>query len=178
MLLATSNVHFRNNLILGKADTPEIFSVETNTDYSSSDYNGFRPNPEAPFSFSWSSPATGLMTNFVGEAGALSTQAQAQLEASSRLTKRADTLEEFAAATGQDTHSKLVDYNIFRKVTPPGPNPQTLYKPEDFDFRLRPGSAAMDAGVRLSGINDGFEGRAPDLGAYEGDQPVPHYGPR
>ena len=43
MLLAASNVHYRNNLILGKSETLETFAVETNTNYSSSDYNGFRP---------------------------------------------------------------------------------------------------------------------------------------
>ena len=43
----------------------------------------------------------------------------------------------------------LVDYDVFVKVAPPGPDPRTLYKPADFDFQLRPGSAAVDAGVRL-----------------------------
>jgi len=64
------------------------------------------------------------------------------------------------------------------KVGPPGPDPTTLYKPADFDFQLRPNSSAVDVGVRLSGVNDDFTGRAPDLGAYEIGQPVPHYGPR
>ena len=72
----------------------------------------------------------------------------------------------------------LVDYNVFEKVAAPGPDPRTLYTPADFDFQLRPGSAAVDAGVRLPGINDDFTGRAPDLGAYEIGRPVPHYGPR
>jgi hypothetical protein len=27
-------------------------------------------------------------------------------------------------------------------------------------------------------VTDGFNGRAPDLGALEVGQPVPHYGPR
>ena len=58
------------------------------------------------------------------------------------------------------------------------PIPRKLYKPDDFDFRLRPGSAAVDAGIRLPNINDDFTGRAPDLGAYEIEQPLPHYGPR
>jgi hypothetical protein len=53
-----------------------------------------------------------------------------------------------------------------------------LYKPDDFDFRLKPGSAAIDAGIALPTINDDFTGRAPDLGAYELDRPAPHYGPR
>ena len=61
----------------------------------------------------------------------------------------------------------MVDYNIFVKVTMPGTNsdPQRLHSPEDFHFRLKPGSAAIDAGVALPSINDTFSGRAPDLGA-------------
>jgi len=178
MLLAPSNVHYRNNLILGKADTPEIFAVETNTNYSSSDYNGFRPNEGAGFSFEWSSPPFSERANFPGEPGKLSVQEQARLEAQTRQTRRFQTLKEYSEATGQDTHSVIVDYDIFRKVTPTGPDPRTLYKPADFDFGLRAGSAAVDAGVRLPNVNDDFTGRAPDLGAYEIGRPEPHYGPR
>jgi hypothetical protein len=178
MLLAVNNIHYRNNLILGKSDTDEIFSVETNTNYSSSDYNGFRPNQGAEFSFGWSSPPFGVRANFPGEAGRLATREQAQLEARERENRRFKTLAEFAEATGQDRHSVLVDYDIFVKVAPPGPDPLKLYDPADFDFRLRPGSAAVDKGVRLPGVNDGFTGAAPDLGALELGQPVPHYGPR
>ena len=75
-------------------------------------------------------------------------------------------------------HSVLVDWDVFVKVVPPGPDPRTLYKPADFDFQLRPGSVAIDAGVRIPGVNDDFTGRAPDLGAYEVGLPVPHYGVR
>jgi hypothetical protein len=178
MLLAASNVHYRNNLVLGKSETLETFAVETNTNYSSSDYNGFRPNEGAEFSFEWSSPAFSKRAEFPGEPGALSVQQQARLEAQTRQTRRFKTLKEFSEATGQDKHSVLVDYNVFQKVTPPGPDPRTLYKPADFDFQLRPGSAAVDAGVRLPNVNDDLTGRAPDLGAYEVGRPVPHYGPR
>jgi len=178
MLLAPSNIHYRNNLILGKAEVNETFSVETNTNYSSSDYNGFRPNEGAEFSFGWSSPPFNVRQNFPGEAGVLGAREQAALESKARENRKFKTLAEYAEATGQDRHSVLVDYDVFQKVTAPGPNPLTLYKPEDFDFRLRPGSAAVDAGVAIPGINDGFTGRAPDLGALELDRPVPHYGPR
>ncbi|MGB7159102.1 MAG: right-handed parallel beta-helix repeat-containing protein [Tepidisphaeraceae bacterium] len=46
------------------------------------------------------------------------------------------------------------------------------------DVRLSPKSAAVDAGQVLPGVNDGFSGAAPDLGAYEVGAPLPHYGPR
>jgi hypothetical protein len=35
------------------------------------------------------------------------------------------------------------------------------------DFRLRPGSAPVDAGREIAGITDGHTGAAPDIGAYE-----------
>src|SRR5439155_22197422 len=119
-----------------------------------------------------------MRANFPGEDGKLSTQQQAQFEAKAREARRFKTLKEYSDAVGQDTHSILVDYDVFVKVSPPGPDPRTLYKPADFDFQLRPGSAAVDAGLRLPGINDDFSGRAPDLGAYEVGRPVRHYAPR
>lgn len=39
-------------------------------------------------------------------------------------------------------------------------------------------SAAIDAGVKLPNINDGYTGKAPDLGAREAKAPPPVYGPR
>ena len=35
-----------------------------------------------------------------------------------------------------------------------------------------------DAGKVLPGFNDGYAGKAPDLGAYELGVELPHYGPR
>jgi hypothetical protein len=55
---------------------------------------------------------------------------------------------------------------------------QKVYKAESFDFRLKPGSAAVDRGMVLPNVTDGFGGRAPDLGALEIGQVPPHYGPR
>jgi hypothetical protein len=46
------------------------------------------------------------------------------------------------------------------------------------NFRLRAGGKAVDAGARLPNVNDGFTGKAPDLGALELGAPEPRYGPR
>jgi hypothetical protein len=46
------------------------------------------------------------------------------------------------------------------------------------DLRLKPGSAAVDVGQVLPNINDGYAGKAPDLGAYEVGAALPVYGPR
>ena len=76
----------------------------------------------------------------------------------------------------------LVDYDSFVNVpaldAQDRKTVQRVYKAEDFDFGLKTGSAAVDQGTPLAGITDGFSGEAPDLGALEVGQPLPHYGPR
>jgi len=54
----------------------------------------------------------------------------------------------------------------------------TQYATEVNDLRLREGTAAVDAGAVLANVNDGFGGKAPDLGAYELGARLPGYGPR
>ena len=54
----------------------------------------------------------------------------------------------------------------------------TRFPGEKTDLRLDPASRAVDAGVVLPNFNDGFAGKAPDLGCCELGQPLPHYGPR
>jgi hypothetical protein len=167
---ASANVHWRNNLMLASNAQPAIFSVNTNTSYSSSDYNGFRPNAGEQ-AFRWSSPPPNVPMIPADGSGP------------TKLVERTfSTLEAYAQATKQDLHSVLVDYDIFVKVTPLDAKDlatvQRLYKAEDFDFRLKPGSAAVDRGIAVPNITDGFDGKAPDLGALEVGQPVPTYGPR
>ena len=88
-------------------------------------------------------------------------------------------LKDYSEATGQDKHSVMIDYGIFRNVSMPDKtDPQRVYPTDGFDFQLKPGSAAIHAGIELPNITDGFTGRAPDLGALESGRPVPHYGPR
>ena len=72
-----------------------------------------------------------------------------------------------------------MDYDIFQKLAPPDPaRRHHVYHSMDLDFRLKPASKAVDAGLVLPTVNDGFAGKAPDLGALESGRPEPHYGPR
>jgi hypothetical protein len=169
-----SNIHYLNNLILAQGaepewkprpytPTPPLNEVDTFTSYSSSDYNGFRPNPGAPISFSWTGPAKGITVDYSND----------------RPIQSFKTLKEYAKATGHDTHSILIDYSDFVKASiPDRSNISRIYKPEEFDFHLKPTSKAVDHGVVLPNINDDFTGKAPDLGVYETGKPIPHYGPR
>jgi hypothetical protein len=84
-----------------------------------------------------------------------------------------------AAANAPYKHAVVVDAaNVFASG---------LHAPEDravqfpntkVDARLKAGCAAIDAGEILPGFNDGFKGKAPDLGAYELGDELPQYGPR
>ena len=186
---SSANVHWRNNLMLGENSAPAILSVNTNTNYSSSDYNGFRPNPGAEFSFQWSSPPwnvpadySGLLRAPMGIPGGRGAGGAGPPPNSALEVRRYQTLEEYSRATHQDQHSITVDYDIFVNVprldAKDLKSVQKLYKAEDYDFRLKPGASAIDRGVVLPNVTDGFAGRAPDLGALESGQPAPHYGPR
>jgi len=160
----SSNVHYRNNLFLGR-DTPDrgIIRWANATGQYSTDYNGFRPNRGVASQYSWLAPKPG----------------QTAYEPSPQDWKHFATLAEFRAATGQETHGIEVDFDIFEKMTPPDPNRRhAVYHAMDLNFRLKPASKAVDAGVPIPTVNDGFAGRAPDLGALESGQPEPHYGPR
>jgi hypothetical protein len=166
-----SNVHWRNNLFLGENTAPAIFSVNTFTRYSSSDYNGFRPNPGAEVAFQWAAPRGGAVSEYPAPGR------QPELDAQSFKT-----LADYTAATGQDRHSVIVDYDIFVKVprldATDAASMQKVLDASDYDFRLKPDAPAIDRGVPLANVNGGFLGRAPDLGALEAGRPLPHYGPR
>ena len=164
-------MHWRNNLFLGEQSADEIFSVTTLSSYSSSDYNGFRPNPDSKVSFRWRAPSSKTLVDVTNP------NYEAELESIEFAT-----LPDYATATGQDRNSVLVDYDIFVNVPPldarDSKSLQTLYNADDLDFRLRRGSAAIDRAAILPGITDGFNGEAPDLGALEFGADTPVYGPR
>jgi hypothetical protein len=188
-----SNIHWRNNLFLGEGSAPTLFSINTYTNYSSSDYNGFRPNPGAATTFQWNSPSFDVAADYslvagnpqgaAAAAGAGGARGGGAGTPPRRLDTRAfATLADYSAATRQDQHSVVVDYDIFVNVPRLDAQDRTkvqqVYKAEDYDFNLRAGSAAVDRGVALPTVTNGFTGTAPDLGALERGQAAPHYGPR
>ncbi|TAJ93741.1 MAG: hypothetical protein EPO31_06040 [Gammaproteobacteria bacterium] len=173
-LTPMSNVHLRNNLLLGQGTSPRVLSLDTFTNYSSSDYNGFRPNPGSKEAFAWNSPPFEEVRNFYPA------HRDPQQAIPIKLTQRIfPTLEAYSQGTGQDRHSGLVDFDIFVKAPRPDfSDPTHVVAVDSVDLRLRADAAAIDAGIELQNVTDGFKGSAPDLGAYEFGDPLPHYGPR
>jgi len=158
-----SNLHFRNNLIFGQERQPATLAIRTYTNYSSSDYNGFRINADTDNAFSWYSPPREVSADFE----------------SPLVERNFESFEAYQQGSGQDGNSILLDFDTFVNAQLPAlDDPTKLYDPEVVDLRLQQSSDAIDAGVVLPNINDGYNGRAPDLGAYEFGQDMPHYGPR
>jgi hypothetical protein len=160
-----SNAHFLNNLFIGTGMNGRSVAVfPFATSYSTSDYNGYRPNP-GDNSFRWVSPPSGQMRDY-------SVTIQKDGKTFSSLGK-------FSEASGLDQHSIEVDYDIFENLKAPDPSkPGFVYHATDFNFRLKPDSRAVDAAMKIPGVNDEFTGRGPDLGAVEQGKDEPVYGPR
>lgn len=64
-----------------------------------------------------------------------------------------ETLAELRSVTGQELHGVREAPAFVSAATG--------------DYRLAPGATLIDAGIAIAGINDGFSGSAPDLGAFE-----------
>jgi hypothetical protein len=160
----SANLHFRNNLFLGR-DTPDrgILRQANSAAINSSDYNGYRPNRGVADQYRYFKPKSGPNV----------------YEPKTNDWKIFATLAAFQTATGQETHSFEVDFDIFEKLSPPDPAKRyAVYHAMDLNFALKPTSKAVDAGVVIPTVNEDFGGRAPDLGAWEMGKPAPHYGPR
>lgn len=169
-----ANAHFANNLFMGTDRATGIASLGGPTPYSTYDYDGFRPNPGVEAQYRWNGALPGAAAPAPPAAGG---GRGANQGPSFR------TLREFSAATGQEAHGIEVDYDIFEGLRPPNPPPSAAalgkpYEAADLNFTLKAGSKAVDAGTVIPNVNDGFAGRAPDLGALEVGQPAPVYGPR
>jgi hypothetical protein len=168
-----SNMHFRNNLMLGENPdsmrnyrTKEfggIYFMDTYTSYTTSDYDGFRPNEGYEDQFMWLIPAGGAVRDFKNP----------------REMHSFKTLQELCNALGQECHGIMIDYDIFQNVKKADIKEfSRVYARDELDFRLKPNSVAVDAGCPIPNINEGFNGKAPDLGALEVGVPLPIYGPR
>ncbi len=160
----SSNMHFRNNLFLGR-DTPNrgILSLANATPGNSTDYNGYRPNKGVSDQYSWLAPEAG----------------KTAYEPKKEDWKTYPSLSAFQKATGQEKHGIEVDFDVFEQLTPPDPTKRhAVYHAMDLNFRLKPQSKAVDAGVLIPTVNEDFRGRAPDLGALEVGKPDTKYGPR
>ena len=160
-----SNVHFINNLFVshGGQGSAQGFGVRTFTNYSSSDYNGFHIADSFERKFGWTSPPEGVLADYEN----------------SPVSQTFDNLSDYATATGQDMHSIIFDPEDFVSLTmPDNPDMSHMYPTDNYDLRLRRGSAAIDKAMVLPNITDDFNGSAPDIGAYEFGENLPHYGPR
>ncbi len=65
--------------------------------------------------------------------------------------------------------------DVFNRVDFPNPPVPEREVP---DLRPNSNSRVVDAAVYIPNINDNYSGNAPDCGAYEAGQELPHYGPR
>jgi hypothetical protein len=75
-----------------------------------------------------------------------------------------------------ETHGVLLAAPVFANGLVPPSTYKTTLAPQDVP--LANGSPAIDRGVVLPNVNDGFTGAAPDAGAWEVGCPLPLYGVR
>ncbi|MFI5377795.1 MAG: right-handed parallel beta-helix repeat-containing protein [Tepidisphaerales bacterium] len=76
-------------------------------------------------------------------------------------------------------HLVLLDpAKVFRSGLRAPDDELAIHDGAKLDFTLSRQGEAIDAGEVPSGLNDGFSGKAPDLGALESGAAAPHYGPR
>jgi hypothetical protein len=92
---------------------------------------------------------------------------------------RYTTFQDMTQKSPIEKHARLIDAaGLFASGTMQ-PEDETQPSPiSRNDLRLKSGTTAVDAGEVLPGLNDGYVGQAPDLGAYELGSELPHYGPR
>ena len=159
-----SNGHFRNNLFIGPDDKRQALSATTFTRYSSLDHNGYRKKSSDTPKYRWRYPGADSLN---------------QADDKKLTTFEFNTLRAFTRKTGYEAHGLELEMPVFVNVPMPDPARRGhIYQREGYDFQLRAGSKAIDAGCVLPTITDNFTGKAPDLGALESGQVVPEYGPR
>jgi len=85
-------------------------------------------------------------------------------------------LADVKARSPHEANGRILALPAFTGTPAPGPDYTSFAAPAD--VTLHATSNAVDAGLALANINDGFLGGAPDLGAWESGRPAPAYGVR
>ncbi|TAL69717.1 MAG: T9SS type A sorting domain-containing protein [Bacteroidetes bacterium] len=85
-------------------------------------------------------------------------------ESDSLNNSRYETMDAFRIATGQELHGYWGDPKLSTTQFGNYPAGMSLYT-----FTTQEGSAGIDRGVFINGINEDFLGNAPDIGAYESE---------
>lgn len=159
-----SNGHFRNNLFIGHDDNRPALQATTYTNYSTLDYNGYRKKNNNQGNYRLRYPLHDSLN---------------QGDDKELTMSNFKTLEEFRTKTGFEQHGVELDVNIFEQVKlPDAKNKGLIYPVKGYDFRLKAGSKAIDAGCILPNITDGYTGKAPDMGAIEFGKAGVKYGAR
>lgn len=89
----------------------------------------------------------------------------------------ASTFDSLAAmkANTSEKNARQVGLDVFEATIPYPASPfAAVAAPK---FALKAGGGAIDGGVAIANVNDGYAGGAPDLGAVELGSPEPAYGP-
>lgn len=166
-----TNAHFRNNLYLAPQGTGGRVAFPEPGPQTTSDYNGYGRN------------ATFATTPLDGFAPIMDKSQDPWWPLKKYPPRDADkvfpSFDAFRKATGHEEHGLLLDASVFARLVPGERQgrERVVFEPAKVDFSLNPAGAAVDAGVGLPNVNDGYGGAAPDLGALEAGQPAPHYGP-
>jgi MYXO-CTERM domain-containing protein len=149
-----SRAFFRNNLFIGGT------GGGTYGGYGNGDGDVLSlAAADATCSFDYDGLGSDGTNKFTGRIGSVTFSSLAEL--------KAGTSEKNAVELGLDTFAATI------------PFPEDPYAAvTQVDLQLGAGSAAVDKGVPLANVNDGFSGSAPDLGAYEIGTAPPEYGPR
>jgi len=85
-------------------------------------------------------------------------------------------LADLAANSPYEAHGRIVEQQPFVAPVVLGLDHTTQVAP--VSPLLAPGSVAVDGGQVIPGLTDGYDGAAPDLGAWERGLPLTVYGPR
>jgi hypothetical protein len=153
-----SNALFENNLFIGgPGGTYGGFSNDNGgtprvIDIQNSDATDFYLNDAFGF-------ATGAFDGKIGSSGVFSTLAGLN-------------------ALANADNNVQIDLSVFAASVAYPSNPVAGGELAPADLRLAAGKPAVDSGMVVPNVTDGFSGSAPDIGAYELGAAVPVYGPR